>query len=186
MATWTWTGQKQDASTQDAIATDKFGFYGTAFNDAVQTGDHQTSTHVENVSNVDQCTSPHLHNTHYVDATHVEIDGGASETLSATAPTQAECPLKVTFSHASAVATSATTFWADDGATSTAVPTDVTFYAGEQTDTSWTNAEGSAAAVAVDDQGSATDHYFYLFMSASPDTVGVKTAFRLQMQLTYQ
>lgn len=188
MATFTWTGQATDTPTNDVTigATDKFSFYATNFNDAITTTAFQDSSHVENSGNTETCTGGvHMSNTKWVSSTNVDINGAGSEVLSGTAPTNAECPLKINFAHGSAVATSSNTFWADDGATSTAVPTDVTFQAGEQADTTWTQAEGSAAGVTVADSASSTSHDFFLFMSASPDTVGVKTAFRLQMQLTY-
>lgn len=186
MATFTWTGQDTNGTTTVCGATDKFGFYGAAFNTAVEVSAYQTTTHVENVSNVEQCATYHINNTKYVDSTHVIINGAASAELAANVPTNAQCPLKLTFADAASVATSAATFWAYDGSTASEVPTGVTFQCGEKSDTTWTNAEGSAAALTLTNQGAATSHDFYIFMSASPESVGVKTAFALEIQLTYQ
>ena len=96
-----------------------------------------------------------------------------------------DCPLKINFSHASSVVTTDHIFYAYDGSTTTDVPTDVTFYAAEQGDATWTNAEGSAAAVTITDDLTGTSHDYYILISASPDSVGEKTAFVLRSELTY-
>lgn len=185
-AVFTWTGQDTNGGTEVAVAADVISFYGASFNDAVEAGEYQTTTHVENDSNVDQCATYHLHNTKYVSANNVDLDGGGSEALGAGCPTTAECPLKLNFTFDTSVATSSTTFWAYDGTTPATAPTNVTFYAGEQSDTAWTQAEGSGSAVAIDDDTAATSHDYYIFFSASPDVAGVLTSFTLKFQLTYQ
>lgn len=185
MATWTWTAQLTSGSLTIG-ATDKVGFYGTNFGDAITVNEYQDSTHIENSSGTELCTSYHVHNTKYLTATTVSIDGGASQTLGASVPTTAQCPLKINFSHTTAVATSNGKFWADNGSDVNTAPTDVTFKAGEQGDTSWTSAGGKTNAVTLNDQSSATSHDFYIFCSASPTAVGNKTAFRLGIELTYQ
>lgn len=186
MATFTWTGQDTAAGTKVCGATDKFGFYGATFNAAIEVGQFQDTIHVENSSNADQCATNHINNTKYVASGTVNINGGGTVSLAANVPTNAQCPLLLNFAHGSSVATSAATFWAYDGTTPATAPTGVTFYAGEKGDTAWTAAGGSAAAVTLTDQSTATSHDFYIFMSVSPDSVGVKTDFALEIQLTYQ
>jgi len=61
----------------------------------------------------------------------------------------------------------------------------VTFQAAEQGDSAWTNAEGSAAALTLTDQGAATSHDYFIAVSASPESVGLKSAFALRVELTY-
>ena len=65
MATFTWTGQTTTSPTNDLTigATDIVGFYGATFDTAIEVGEYQTTTHVENDSNVHQCTTAHLSNT---------------------------------------------------------------------------------------------------------------------------
>ena len=75
--------------------------------------------------------------------------------------------------------------YAYDGSTTTSAPTGVTFYAFEQGDSAWTNAEGSASAVSVNDDTASTSHDYYFGISASPESVGEKTAFKIRMELTY-
>ena len=185
MATFTWTAQLT-TGTLTIGSTDKVGFYGTNFGDAITVNSYQDSTHIENSSGTHLCTTNHVNNTKYLTSTTVSINGGGSQTLGASVPTTAQCPLKINFSHSSAVATSAGKFWADNGSDTGTAPTDVTFQAGEQSDTSWTAGAPKSNAVTLTDQSSATSHDFYIFCSASPTAVGDKTAFRLGIELTYQ
>ena len=190
MATFTWTGQGTNGSDNITIeATDKIGFYGAAFGDAITVSEYQTTTHNETSGGTHDCPSSstvHLHNTKYISGTEFALDAGGTETLNGTNLTTAECPLKINFAHGSSVATSSATFWAYDGTTDSAVPTEVTFQCAEQADTAWTNAEGSGAAMTLDDNTTDTSHDFYLALSASPEAVGDKTAFAVKIQLTYQ
>ena len=186
MATFVWTGQTTTSPTNDLAigATDIVGFYGATFDTAIEVGEYQTTTHVENVTNVHQCTTAHLSNTKYLGAALVDINGGGSEDVANIL--EAECALEINFSDASSVTTTSNTFWADDGTTATAVPTNVTFQALELADAAWTNAEGSAAALSITDDTAATSHDYYIAISVSPEAVGDLEAFRLQIQLTYQ
>jgi len=181
----TWTAQLT-SGTLTIGATDKIGFYGTNFGDAITVNSYQDSTHIENSSGTELCTTNHVNNTKYLTSSTVSINGGSSSTLGASVPTTAQCPLKINFSHTSAVSTSNGKFWADNGSSDSTAPTDVTFRAGEQSNTSWTSAAPKANAVSLANQSSATSHDFYIFCSASPTDVGDKTAFRLGIELTYQ
>lgn len=187
MATFTWTGQGTNAGVTNTTigATDKLGFYGSSFGDAIAVGSYQDSTHVENSGGTELCTT-HINNTKYVASGTLSVNGGGTEALDGTNLATTECPLLINFAHGSAVACSSITFWAYDGSTDTAVPTNVTFQCAEQGDTAWTNAEGSGSAMALEDSASATSHDFYLAVSASPEAVGDLTAFALKIQLTYQ
>jgi hypothetical protein len=186
MATFTWTGQTTTSPTNDLeiAADDIIGFYGATWDTAIEVGEYQTTTHVEDDENAHQCTVAHLSNTKYLGAALVDINGGGSEDVANILTS--ECALKINFADAASVTTTACTFWADDGATGTAVPTDITFYALEQGDAAWTNAEGSAAALTINDDEASTSHDYYIAISASPEAVGDLEAFRLQIQLTYQ
>lgn len=190
MATFAWTGQGSNNTDNITIeATDKLSFYGSSFGDAIAVGSYQASTHNETSGGAHDCPSSsavHLHNTKYIASGQFQLDGGGTETLNGTNLTTAECPLKINFSHGSAVATSGAIFWAYDGSTDTAVPTNITVQAAEQGDTAWTNAEGRAAALTLDDNTSNTSHDFFIALSVSPEAVGDLTAFAFKMELTYQ
>ena len=158
-------------------------FAKATFDSAITVGEYQDSTHVESSVGVDDSSGNTPHNSKYLTISTVSLNGAGSTALSATST--AACPLKYNFAHGSAVAVTAHTFYAYDGTTTTAVPTGVTFQASEQGDANWTNAEGSAAAVSITDSASATSHDFFLQVSASPESVGEKTAFKVRSELTY-
>lgn len=186
MAAFEWRGQ--DTGTADVGPLDadwKFGFYGAAFNDAIEVSSYQDSTHIESGSNTELCATAHLMNTKYVAAGSVDLNAGDGGALGAAMPTNEGCPLYILFGHASAVTTESTTIWAYDDTTDSAVPTGVTFQIAEGGNATWTNAEGSGAAMGVGDDTSAATHHYYFAVSASPESVGVKTAFAVKFQLTY-
>lgn len=183
MATYVWTLQGTTPTTIDA--TDIIQFAGAAFGNAVFIGNYQDSTHVKSSGGANDSLGNSPHNTKYVDATHYILDGGASTVLDATHPTNAECPLKLNFSHGSSVVITNHIIYAYDGAVTTNAPTGVTFKIAEKTNTAWTEAGGSAAALAVADHTTATSHDFYFLISAAPASVGLKSAFVIRDELIY-
>lgn len=180
MADYTWYLQGVSPTT---IGADILQFAGATFNSAITVGAYNDSTHVEDESTgADNSSGNTPNNVKYV-ASGTADWGDGTESLADI--TDAECTLKVNFAHASAVAVTNHIFYAYDGTTTTAVPTGVTFQCAEQGDASWTNAEGSASALTVTDSASATSHDFYIACSASPESVGEKTAFVLRSECTY-
>ena len=185
MASFVWYITDTVGANTEFESGHTLAFYGSSFGDAITVDSWNDSTHLES-GGADQCASNHVSNTKYLTDTTVSITGGSSETLGAAVPTTGECPLWIRFSHGSAVETSDATFWADDGITSTIGPSGVNFYACEQSSGTWINATGSPSAADLGYQSSATDHDFYLSVTASPSQVGTLTNFRLQIDLTYQ
>jgi len=186
MATFTWTGQGTDSATTNTTigATDVLRFSGSSFSTPVVVSAYQDSTHVENSGGTEQCTT-HINNCKYVSSGNININGGGLQTLKGNNLTTAKGTLKINFADASSVATSSAIFYAYDGSTTTAVPTGVTFQAAEQGNTAWTAASGSGAALSLADQSAGTSHDFFIACSASPSSVGEKTAFKLRIELTY-
>jgi hypothetical protein len=187
MATYTWTLQGTTPTTIEA--TDIIQFAGATFDSAITVGSYNDSTHVESSVGADDSNANTPNNNKFISASGGTGGDGQGDwgdgTEDIDAIVDAECALKINFSHGSAVAVSAHTFYAYDGSTTTAVPTGVTFYCAEQGDTNWTNAEGSASALTITDSASATSHDFYILISASPESVGEKTDFKLRSELTY-
>lgn len=144
---------------------------------------YNDSTHVESSVGADDSTGNTPKNTKYVASGTLSLNGGGTTNVADLST--ANCPLKINFSDGASVTTSSAIFYAYDGTTTTAVPTGVTFYAFEQGDAAWTNAEGSAAAVTVNNDTTGTSHDYYFGISGSPESVGEKTAFKLRMELTY-
>lgn len=182
MATFTWYLQGTTPTTIGA--TDILQFAKATFNSPVTINEYQDSTHIESSTGTDLSSGNSPKNSKYLTSSTVSINGGSSESLSGV--TTANCPLKINFSHSTSVITYDADFYSYDGVATANAPTEVTFKAAEQGDTNWTDAEGSASPCALDDNSTpATSHDFYLLVSASPDTVGVKTAFKVRIELTY-
>lgn len=187
MATFTWYLQGSSDTTIDA--TDKVQFANGTFDGPVTVGEYNDSTHVKSSGGADDSSANTPNNVKFISATggtggDSQADwGDGTEDLDQMLTSEAT--LKINFSHGSSVTTSSAIFYAYDGTTTTAVPTGVTFYAAEQGDANWTNAEGSAAALSLNDNTTATSHDFYVAVSASPESVGLKSAFKLRIELTY-
>lgn len=188
MATYTWVLQGSTPTTIES--TDIVQLAGAGgFDDPVTVGEYNDTTHVESSVGANDSSGNTPNNNKFVsqsggtggDSTADWGDG----TEDIDAITEAECALKINFSHGSAVAVTSHIFYAYDGSTTTSAPTGVTFVAAEQGDTNFTGAEGSGSALSIGDSASATSHDFYILISASPDSVGEKTAFTLRDELTY-
>jgi hypothetical protein len=180
MATYTWYLQGSSPTTIEA--TDIIQFAGGTFDSAITVGEYNSSTHVESSVGADDSSGNTPNNNKYV-ASGTGDWGDGTESLSNI--TNAECTLKINFSDGASVTTTGHIFYAYDGTTTTAVPTGVTFQAAESGDAAWTNAEGSAAALTITDDTASTSHDYYILISASPESVGEKTAFKLRDELTY-
>jgi len=187
MATYTWTLQGVTPTTIEA--TDLVQFAAATFDSAITVGSYNDTIHVESNAAANDSSGNTPENNKFI--SQAGGTGGDSQanwgdgTEDLDQITTAECSLKINFSHGSSVTTTSHKFYADDGTTTTAVPTGVDFRAAEQGDTNWTEAEGSAAGVTITDDTTATSHDYYIAVSASPTSVGEKTAFRLRSELTY-
>lgn len=164
-------------------ATNRVWWNGATFGTNVVVSSYQTSTHITDNTDTHLCTVNHLNNTQFIDSTHVSLNGAGSALLSSL--TTGNSQLVFFFSDPSSVATSATTFYAYDGATDATAMVGVTFQAAETSVTStWVAANGSGAALSVASQSAATQHQFYISTSVSPTATGAKTG-KIKMVLTY-
>lgn len=196
MATWTLTAQLT-TGTLAVGSTDRIWWNGATFGTNVVVGSYQDSTHISNSSDVHQCTTNHVHNLKYVDATHYILDGGSSTLIAAnTAPTTAQASFKFNFSDAASVATSAATFYFFNGTTDATGMVGVTPHAleaGASGSTGWDipnaggtpgNVNGSGNALQLANQAAATSHDFYVACSVTPTSTGAKTG-QVKIVLTY-
>lgn len=188
MATYTWTLQGTSPTTIEA--TDLLQFAGAGgFDDPITVGQYNDTTHVESSVGANDSNGNTPNNNKFISQTggtggDSQADwGDGTEDLDQI--TDAECALKINFAHGTAVAISSHVFYAYNGSSTATGPTDVDFRAAEQGDANFTQAEGSGSPVTVTDSASATSHDFYLAVSASPESVGEKTAFTLRDELTY-
>jgi hypothetical protein len=94
-------------------------------------------------------------------------------------------PVKIAFSHATPVATQNAQFWAYDGTSSTANPTNVTVYAFQAESGSWANVTPGSPLSLTDQTTSDIVHYYFLGISATPTAAGAQTALGFWMSLEY-
>ena len=188
MATFTW--QLQGASPTTIDATDLVQFAGAGgFDSKITVGEYNDTTHVKSNASANDSSSNTPNNVKFISQSGGA--GGDSQanwgdgTENIDAITNGECTLKVNFADGASVTTESAIFYAYDGTTPATAPTGVTFVAFEQGDTNFTAAEGSGSALALSDQTASTSHDFYIGASVSPDSVGLKSAFALRVELTY-
>lgn len=172
-----------------AVATDELEFAGGTFGSKIAVGAWNDSTHVRTLPSTDKSSANTPNNVKFISQTgggggDSQGDWGAG-TEDIDAILQAECTLDVDFSDAASVITENHIMYAYDKTTTTTGPVDVTTKMAELADILWSSPDGSAAALAIADDGAATDHNYYILFSASPDTVGLKQLFRFRNELTY-
>lgn len=197
MATFTWEYYGSTGPAWTDIGANTIVFAGSGgLTTPVTVGAWQDETHIGSGDpGTDQCGTNHCRNVKYISGTQFD-SGSGTETLNDTNLVATECTIRVRFTDGASVATSNARFYAYDGTTTTTEAVGVDVYAFEQgvTATTWTlinddsnNTGGDNAAERLDlsDQSAATDHTFYIAISASPESVGGKTSFDFGIALTY-
>lgn len=187
MATFTWELQGVSPTTIGAVATDELEFAGAGgFGTKITVGAYNLTTHVRTLPSTDKSSGNTPERNTFIDSTNGDWGDGTELITAITTP---ECSIKVNFAHGSSVITENCIFFAyQQGAATTVPPVDVTFQCFEQGDSTWTNADGSGAALACADNGTSTSHDFFIGASASPDAVGLKDSvgdFAVRMELDY-
>lgn len=198
MATITFEGYMGSSPDWTDLAANTLVFSSslTDLTAAVTVSSYQDGTHAGNGDpGTDQCGTNHMNNVKYLTSSTMSVDGAASEDITDANLATTECTLRLHFNHTSSVAVTLAKFYCFDGATPTTVATGVTVYAFERgrSATAWTQINdgntvgGNNTGERLDlaDSGSATDHYWYVAVSASPNSVGAKTSFDFGMTLTY-
>jgi hypothetical protein len=114
-----------------------------------------------------------------------QVDVGAG-TVDLDSVSTGDAALKVNFSDAAEVSVIDAVVYGYDGTTPATAPVGVDLRLAEVGDANFTEAEGSGAPCELADQTTpATSHDFFVVASASPTSVGLKTAFALRCELTY-
>jgi hypothetical protein len=188
MATFTFVLQGSTPTTIEA--TDILQFAGAGgFDSKITVGAYNDTTHVKSSVGANDSSANTPNNNKFISQSggtggDSQADwGDGTEDLDAI--TTAEATLKINFADGASVVTEDAIFYAYDGSTTTAVPTGVTFQCAEVGDANFTNAEGSAAALTINDDTASTSHDYYIVVSASPESVGLKDAFSVRIELTY-
>jgi hypothetical protein len=162
----------------------------------ITVGSWQSESHLGSGDpGTDQCGTNHVPNVKYVSGTQYD-SGSGTETLNDTNLAITECTMRVKFTDAASVATSAARFYAFDGATEANEAIGIEAYAFERgvgatawtqlnDDSANTGGDNSGERLSLSDQTAGTEHYFYLAVSARPESVGAKTQFDFGVALTY-
>jgi len=193
MASWAITAQlttgTMSLNMSGDNASDHIWLCGADFGTAVDVGVYNLSTHVATGADVHRCSTAHVHNIYFSnDVNHYKLDGGGETAFSASTPTTGQCPLKFTFSDASAIRTVDALFFAYDGTTEANQWADVTFYAFEKTASNtpvWSDANGLSSAIDLVEQATpATSHDFFIGFCATPSSNGEKSG-KVKIKLSY-
>ena len=178
----TWALQGSTPTTIEA--TDSLAFSDGTFGNPIQVSSFNDGTHVRSAVGADDSDGNTPNNVKYI-ASGTGDWGDGTESIADM--TDGEATLKLTISESTNITVTDITMYAYDGTTTTDAPVGMDVYLAEQGDAAWTNADGSAAALTISDSDTpATDHYFYVAVSASPSSVGVKSANKLRVEFTYQ
>jgi hypothetical protein len=195
MATFTWELQGTSPTTISAITTDELEFAGSGgFGTKVTVGSWNDTTHVRTLPSTDKSSGNTPRNNKFISQTggtagDSQADwGDGTEDIDAILTTEAA--LKVNFAHGSSVITENCIFFGyQQGAATTSVPLGVDVKAAEATvDIIFTDAEGSGSALTLNDNTTSTSHDFFIILSCSPSTVGLKDSvgeLSFQMELDY-
>jgi hypothetical protein len=197
MATFTWEVYANTPGWFD-VSTDTYVFSGSAtdLTEPITVGTWNIGAHLgDGDPGTDQCGTNHVPVVTYVSDTQFD-DGGGTETLNDTNLVATECSIRILFTDASSVATSNGRFYTFDGATVTDPAVDIEAYAFEQgvSATTWTEVndysnttggDNSGERLPLTDQSAATEHTFYVAISARPESVGSKASFDFGVALTY-
>jgi hypothetical protein len=180
----TFTFNLQGTTPTEIEASDIIQFAAPeGFDSKISVGSYNDTTHVKTSADANKSSGNTPRNNKFISATEVSVNGGATKDLDTM--TEGEAALKINFEDEASVITEEASFYAYDGVTPATPPVGVNFRAAEVGDENWTEAEGSGAALALDDHLTpATSHDFFIAVSASPTSVGLKV-FAVRAELTY-
>lgn len=197
MATFNWEVYANTPNWMD-VASNTIVFAGssTDLTTPITVGEWQSGTHLGNGDpGTDQCGTNHVRNVKYISGTQFD-SGGGTETLNDTNLAATECTMRIKFTDASSVALSSARFYSFDGSTVTNEAVGIHAYAFERgvSATAWVQinddsgnigGDNSGERLTLSDQTAATEHYYYIAVSAQPESVGAKTQFDFGIALTY-
>lgn len=196
MATFNWEVYVNTPGWED-VSTNTIVFSGTGgISTPITVGNWQDETHIgTDDPGADQCGSNHVPNVKYISDTQADI-GGGTISLNDTNIAATQCTLRIYFTDASSVATSNARFYSFDGTTATAEAVGIEAYAWERgvgtatwtlinDDSGNTGGDNAGEYLSISDDTAATEHTYYICVSARPESVGSKTQFDFGIALTY-
>lgn len=193
--TETIKGYDGDGWDIDFGASDSLALCGLDFGSGIPVGGFNDSTHkTDSAMSVDSCPSDHVRNTKYIDSTHVSLEGEASVELTVGNVVQTDCTLRFSFNDSSGnTALSDGLVYAYNGSDIDDAPVGAVWMAFEHDGSAiqkdrygdaggegyaWNSNYGIGGhdnGLELTDQASASTHYFYIGLSVSPTSRGVKT-----------
>lgn len=189
-ATFLWQLQ---GGTPTEIAfgdNDVLQFAGAAFNEPIFVGEYNDTTHVKDGNDdSDKSSGNTPNNNKFISQTggtggDSQADwGDGTEDLDQI--TTAEAALKINISDVSAFEVVNAVLYAYNGSNTAVAPVGVDVRVAEVGDANFTQAEGSASALALDDQTSNTSHDYFIVASIAPTAVGLKPG-KLRMEAVLQ
>ncbi len=190
VASVTWTNGDGSPAIDPDGANNTVGFYGASFGTSVRISEYQSSTYVTDSTGVSNDGA--LSNNKYISANNISVQGGGSELLSEI--TVEETTLRIRFTNDSAVQLQNTSFRAFDRVAIANSPSGVTVQAFEAStttsgvldtasasgvnangDSAWTEIAGATDLDLIDHPWESSNHYHYVGLSVSPDSIGQKT-----------
>lgn len=189
MATFTWQLQGTSPTTIDSQDILQFAG-GDGFDSPIPVTEYNDTTHVKDGDdNSDKSSGNTPNNVKFISQSggtggDSQADwGDGTEDLDQI--TNGEATLKINFSDAASVETTDAVIYAYDGTTPATAPVNVDVRMAEVGDTNFTQAEGSGSPVTINDDGTpATSHDYYIAVSMSPATAGLKEG-AIRIELTY-
>lgn len=177
-----WKLQGTTATTIDS--TDFIQFSDGTFDNPITVNSYNGGTHVRSSGGADDSSANSPRNVKYISSNQADW-GDGTETVANI--TNAECTLDITISESVSISVTDISFYAYDGTNTVNAPVGMTVQAFEKGDTAWKQIHGSANALVLDNKTTpATSHHFYIALSASPTSVGVKSANKVRIEFTYQ
>lgn len=180
-----WNLQSNDTSGQDTEIgeTDILQFAGgDGFDSPVFVGEWNESTHVKTSGGADKSETNVPNNNQFVSQdggyggeSEVSVNGGAAEDLSGLA--EDDAALKITVTEATNVTVTIPVFFSYDPGQTPADPlAGINVKAAEIGDSNFTDAEGSVSPLELADSDTpATSHDFFIVISKSPTSIGLKS-----------
>jgi hypothetical protein len=137
-----------------------------------------------------------MNNVMYTSGSSMSVNGAGSEAIIDANLAAIECSLRIHFNHTSSVAVSGVRIYAYDGSvvTNEAVGVDMYVFERGVAASAWTLLNDDSGNIGGDNAGefksladsaAAQDHYWYLALSISPESVGAKASVDMGVALTY-
>lgn len=211
MATIAWESYYDTPSWGD-IGGNRLVFSGSdsSLTATVTAEQFQDGTHLGNgTPGTDQCGTTHVPNVKIISDTEMSVNGGATETINDTNLDDTECSFRLHFNDGTGYALQTGKIYAFDGTDSSvpAIGVDAAIYVKGEGMSAWhtlnsdstlgdtmSGMDFDVADIGGDNSGSylelaarsaATDHYFYVAVSVSPESAGGKSAFALGAYFEY-